>query len=334
MTRPTAAQLHIVIQGDWTQVLAKLGVPEKCLRNIHGPCPVCGGRDRFRFDNNTGRGDFFCNNCGPGDGFKLLTRLHGWTFSEALRHVSDVVCRYGLVEQQRAPKTDNVKQERLRAVLPARINRLLSEAQPLDSVRDVVRYLGSRALWPSAARFALFAHPAMSYWSQHELVGKFPALLTPLCDVSGDVVTVHATFLHNGQKLEAHAPRKLLSRCTGRVGCAARLAPSAAVLGVAEGIETALSASLLYELPVWATTNASLLKSFSPPPEVRRLIVFADADKAGLDAAQALHARLRHYIDVEICSPPNAGDDWNDVHRSVAPSAWRDTRSLQTVRCT
>jgi putative DNA primase/helicase len=48
----------------WLDILTGLGVPAKFLRNKHGPCPMCGGKDRFRFDDKDGKGTFFCNGCG------------------------------------------------------------------------------------------------------------------------------------------------------------------------------------------------------------------------------------------------------------------------------
>ncbi|MDI5829610.1 hypothetical protein MJN51_36035, partial [Salmonella enterica subsp. enterica serovar Kentucky] len=43
----------------------EVNVPDSPRR--HAPCPACGGKDRFRFDDN-GRGSFICNQCGAGDG--------------------------------------------------------------------------------------------------------------------------------------------------------------------------------------------------------------------------------------------------------------------------
>src|SRR5262249_53923446 len=82
-----AAEIHARLASSWPNVLAQLGIPEAALRNKHGPCPACGGRDRYRFDNKRGRGDWICNQCGAGDGFKLLEHVHGWSFSEARRRV-------------------------------------------------------------------------------------------------------------------------------------------------------------------------------------------------------------------------------------------------------
>ncbi|MFA9256090.1 primase-helicase zinc-binding domain-containing protein, partial [Escherichia coli] len=51
-------------------MLPALGI--QVLKNRHQPCPVCGGSDRFRFDDREGRGTWYCNQCGAGDGLKLV----------------------------------------------------------------------------------------------------------------------------------------------------------------------------------------------------------------------------------------------------------------------
>src|SRR5260370_38280875 len=45
----------------WVDILTALGVPTKFLNRRHGPCPMCGGKDRFRFIDTDGKGTFFCN---------------------------------------------------------------------------------------------------------------------------------------------------------------------------------------------------------------------------------------------------------------------------------
>ena len=58
-------------QGRWRDILQSLGMDERSLSGKHGPCPMCGGKDRFRFDDKDGRGTYFCSGCGAGDGVKL-----------------------------------------------------------------------------------------------------------------------------------------------------------------------------------------------------------------------------------------------------------------------
>ena len=63
-------------------MLPTMGVDARFLTGRHGPCPVCGGTDRFRWDDKDGTGSFFCSGCGPGDGFMLAERVTGKTCRE------------------------------------------------------------------------------------------------------------------------------------------------------------------------------------------------------------------------------------------------------------
>ncbi|HBI5502298.1 TPA: DNA primase, partial [Salmonella enterica subsp. enterica serovar Welikade] len=74
--------------GHWPRILPALGV--KVIKNRHQACPVCGGSDRFRFDDKEGRGTWFCNQCGAGDGLKLVEKVFGVTASEAAQKVNAV----------------------------------------------------------------------------------------------------------------------------------------------------------------------------------------------------------------------------------------------------
>ena len=66
-------------------------------------------------------------------------------------------------------------------------------------------------------------------------------------------MTLHRTFLRpdGSGKAEMRSPRKLMPG-TVPEGSAIRLGPVGAVLGIAEGIETALAASMMFEMPVWS----------------------------------------------------------------------------------
>lgn len=93
MSALTFETVHDAARDRWPEILAGLGIAPEALRNRHGPCPGCGGRDRFRFDDK-GTGRFFCGGGGEptsGDGFKLLEHVHGWTPREALRRVAEAL---------------------------------------------------------------------------------------------------------------------------------------------------------------------------------------------------------------------------------------------------
>ena len=66
-------------RNKWASLLPALGIDARFLDGKKHPCPVCGGTDRFRFDDKEGRGTFFCNHCRAGDGIALVMAKNGWS---------------------------------------------------------------------------------------------------------------------------------------------------------------------------------------------------------------------------------------------------------------
>jgi len=307
----SAADIHARI--DWPAILAQVGIPEKALSNRHGPCPGCGGKDCFRFDHaKRGNGSFYCNKFGSGDGFKLLEHVYGWTFAEARKRVIEAAGLARVTSGSISLPMPRGRATEAIATPSVRVLRLRRERCAIENCDDAVDYLASRHLWPLPQGCTLWAHASLEYWQDGRVVGRYPAVVADVIDVAGELVTVHTTYLQGGQKLDGYDPRKILSPMTGREGCAVRLMPAAELLGIAEGIETALSAAVLDEVPVWAALNTSLLSRFEPPPGVTRLRVYGDRDEAGLTAALKLLERLQGRIRVEMRIPPAPAKDWND----------------------
>jgi putative DNA primase/helicase len=102
--------------------------------------------------------------------------------------------------------------------------------------------------------------------------------------------------------------------------------PAEPDLVIAEGVETALSAAAFFSVPAWAALSASNLAEFTPPAVVKRLIIAADRDQPGLDAADRLAARLADRLDIAI-RPPEDGDDWNAAAKMEITAAHRDIGS-------
>ena len=81
------------------------------------------------------------------------------------------------------------------------------------------------------------------------------------------------------------------------------------MLAVAEGLETALAAQRILKVPCWAALNTSLLSSFVPPPEVKRLLIAADRDVAGLIAAWKLRDRLDIKMELKVACRGDWAED-------------------------
>src|ERR1035441_5386715 len=95
-----AAEIHAQLAGRWRDVLIGIGIDETFLRKRQGPCPSCGGRDRFTFDDRQQRGNFFCRVCGAGDGFALVMRVARCDFATAMRRVLEAS---GLAQMAHSP---------------------------------------------------------------------------------------------------------------------------------------------------------------------------------------------------------------------------------------
>lgn len=108
---------------------------------------------------------------------------------------------------------------------------------------------------------------------------------------------------------------KLLLAGHRKRGGLIRLWPDEAVtygLGIAEGIETALSAAHGYT-PVWAAIDAGNLAGFAVLGGIETLVIFVDGDDAGMDAAASCGKRWHKAgRDVALVMPSQIGCDMND----------------------
>jgi phage/plasmid primase-like uncharacterized protein len=302
-----AEETKAMARGQWGSILATLAPqlqPALERKGRHVPCPVHGGRDGFRvFKDVDETGGSICNTCGVfADGFATLMWANGWDFSTALKAVAECLDgRAQLVPPRpsvvQRPESDD---ERLRQAL----NRVWSESVPLSnrSAEPARLYLARRGISvppPEVLRF----HPSLAYHDGDKVVGTFPAIIAMVSGAQGNPVTIHRTYLTtDGKKAPVESPKKLMSYPKNRklVGGAIRLVDPSPVLAIAEGLETALAVMEGTGLPVWCAVNAYLLEHFEPPPEVRRVIVFADKDRPtaqhpgghGQEAARRLVQRL------------------------------------------
>jgi putative DNA primase/helicase len=299
-----AAPLRDRCRGRWFGILTAVGVNSRYLVNKHGPCPICGGKDRFRWDNKGGDGTFYCNQCGAGSGIDLVMKACGLPFREAAARIEQVLgaCHPVPVIERR---TSNW----------AALNALWRDGRPVCRDDPVDRWLRSRAIrldiYPAVLRCA----SRVRHVSADGIITEHPAMLAMVSAPDGKPATIHKTYITTaGGKAAVDGPRKLAPG-TIPAGSAVRLAAHGSVLGIGEGIETALAAMTLFGTPCWAALNAGMLEKFEPPPAANHLVIYADNDsnQVGQRAAWALAAKVSNTIKVDVAIPDEPDTDWNDV---------------------
>jgi putative DNA primase/helicase len=286
--------------GRWREILPQLGISPRFLVNRHGPCPLCGGKDRFRWDDRDGTGSFYCNQCGPGPGLNLVRKLNSWDYATACRAVDEIIGQ-GPASPRRDPPSSPGAGRRLG------LEKMLAEARDQDLVG---RYLAGRGL--STVLSVLRGHHRLAYMDGERFIGHYPAMVAPVLGADGSLQSVHRTYL-----ADVPTRKKLMPPVETVQGAAVRLFEATQVLGIAEGVETAIAAYELFGLPTWAVISTAGMESFGPPDGVQRLTVFADHDanfagqKAAFNLAHRLHRDRLTAVDVKI--PPMPDTDWLDV---------------------
>ena len=293
-------------RGSWRSILIALGMDEKFVNGRNGPCPCCGGTDRWQWVNDGGNGGGVCRQCGgKADGIHLVAQWRdiGWPQAAAL--VDEIIGNEPV-------KADPVRRELTPEEMRERCRKVLSFCKRVRKGDVVDLYLAARGIDMVEYPLTLATAEALPY----DRSASHPAMVAVITAPNGENVSLHRTFLQGAAKLPAHDCRKVMP---GRIqkGSAVRLSPLGTaddVLGVAEGIETALSASALFGIPVWAVLNTSMMRTFQPPAGIREVAIFSDNDVngAGQAAADALRQTLAKSHAVTVHLPPTVGTDWND----------------------
>ncbi len=292
-------------RGKWPGILSRFGIGEEFLNpRKHSACPKDGsGKDRYRFTDHDKAGRYFCA-CSPdgrNSGFDLLMCCRGWSFAEACREVEGIVGTVEQPKQEAKPQADPA--ERLRKIVD-------SSVLAVDGTA-VWNYLAGRGLKPPVC----LREAEVMYWDDGKATRKYPCMVAKLVTPDGMPSTLHVTFIDGNKKADVPSPRKLLPPARPIKGGAVRLFPAGPVLGIAEGIETALAAAELYRIPVWAALTAGNLFDFVPPPGTKKVIVFADRDASftGEAVGYGLARRLvAKGLEAEVFVPSKPGD-FNDV---------------------
>lgn len=307
-------------RGHWREILVQLGVPGESLDGSHGPCPGCGGEDRFMFDDVAGSGSWICHGGGSptaGHGLKLVTHALGLEWPTNLRAVADLLGDAEPAPRPLIPEFEKANGNGRPAAPTPWCYRVLRSSTSVENVPAAKRYLQRRRLWPLPKDCQLSAHPMLEFFDRKrkKLVGSYPAIVARVTDAGRSLVTLHVTYLgEDGAKADVAAPRKILSPVRGRVAPAVRLMSPGRELAVGEGIETCLAASRQLQVPAWSCLNTSLLERFELGGlGVSKLVILVDLDRGGVEAASKLAVRMaRECAEVEVMPSPK-GNDWADA---------------------
>lgn len=231
-------------------------------------------------------------------------KVFGVDFREAACRI-EAVLGSSTVEQPKEPDTEAQR---------AQMNDLWSRSKPMRAGDRADLYLRSRGIaldgFPGALRVA-------DTFRCRGMVARVTAH-------DGKPVNLHRTFLtEDGRKADVECPRKLM-KGPFPPGSTVRLHPATETLGIAEGIETALAARLLFGIPVWAALTAGSLQEFRPPQGVTSLMIFGDHDENFVGQAAALHlakAVHRNSVSAKVLIPDAVGRDWNDELTASARAA-------------
>jgi len=226
---------------------------------------------------------------------------------------ADVICALkalGLWERPAIANRPVIEISRRTAAGPDRRIQLASRiwSKSIDPKGTLAEtYLAGRGLSTDSPALRFLPHAA---WTDIPATAD-GALVAALSSRSGQVHAVQLTYLTDkGQKAKASPVRQTFGPMTGT---AVQLTCCDDTLGLAEGVETALSASLLHKVPVWAACGRRL-KDVPIPSSVRNIILFADNDLPGCEAAEsALKVFDAYSLNVTVCTPTTPGQDWNDA---------------------
>jgi putative DNA primase/helicase len=304
--------VHDPVRAFQVAILAALG---------HAPEVIEPGRFH-RFATNMRRGDsagwckLFDDLCGGVFGCYRQGISETWSAVE--RETMTRAQRADLARQVMAVTAEREAQQRQQwADNAQRIAQVWAQTVPLVPGDPVTLYLKRRGfggVWPLPG--CLRFHRALPYWHGADKLGAFPTMVAPIVTPDGRTVALHRTYLAaDGRKADVRTVKKVTGAAGPLSGACIPLHKAVrGRIGIAEGIETALAAWLASGVPTVAAYCAGNLAAWQWPVSVQRIVIFADHDKAGREAADQLRSRaLTARLRCDVLTPTNEGADWCDV---------------------
>jgi hypothetical protein len=264
-----------------------------------GPCPQCGGHDRFSI--NVRKQVFLCRACGArGDVIALVRFIDGCNFREAVERLTGERAR---APSRPAPAATDAPRDDDRGArdLTSAKTTVLGMGRLLGSPGETyfrdVRRIDTEAIADVLERIdAIGWHPAV-YFNEpgHALHGR---KLGAIIAVMTDPVPAEPTGAISRTYLDPEGRKLGKAKTLGSPAGIVRLSLDEDVLEglhLAEGLETALAGMAIGLRPMWATGSTALMTKFPVLPGIEALTIIADHDAngAGERAAGEVGSRWR-----------------------------------------
>lgn len=304
MTQLTVSNTVSAAKGRWPQLLPLLGINVAANGN-HSPCPVCGGKDRFRFDNQEGRGTWVCNQCGAGDGLRLVEKAFALNTKDAAVKVAEIL---GNAQTTLAPVEHPINAQEKEAAR----NKAIERAKELiGTARKQTgnAYLTTKA-WSDKEALTLQGNELRIAGINY----RAGDLLIPLTDLSGNLLNV--------QLINAEGIKRMLAGGQVKGACHHFAGKSDAVIWLTEGYATGLTVHELKGETVYVALSANnfpyLAQRLRDAYPDALLLMAADNDENGTGKKKAEEAAS--LTGGKIALPFIIGD-WNDVYMQEGRAA-------------
>lgn len=312
MSLNSFTEVKTAASGRWdNEILPHFGVDKHLLTGKHGPCPICGGKDRFRFDNKNGRGTFYCNHCGAGDGFNFVEKYKKVSNREAFHMVAQYLRSNGLAIQ--GQKT--LAKKEILSPVPTQAQEM-AENQVMNILAQCSRWYTHPYLKAKKLNLPVLINTKSYQVQGSKQIIRENALIIPLHDLkTGDLVSL--------QFINTDGSRGYIAKSTiaNAVHVVTGRHPLLSWIGITEGYADALTIALLTDAEVIMACDAGGLTSKAERIQAlypdKRLVFFADKDESetGQKAAKA----AQQLTGGCIVTPPDVGDDWNDYFKKHGP---------------
>lgn len=307
-------------RGQWPQILARYGV-QLPPRGKHGPCPITGGKDRFRFSDKDGKGMYYCEHLEPvsGGGLRLLSLYLNKSIVDTAKEL------LGNTTQSAAPNRRFKSQEELDRI--KELNEQLAKKSAVEQIGKAYRsphvYFQNKGL-----SYEPLVNPDQMLSSAGEILppGNF-ALIPAYKD--GKIVNI--------QRISPTGEKRPIDGGIMK-GVYNKLEGTTANIAIVEGFATGLTVNQLTGWTVYVAFNTNNLYSaavqaFADHQDNQsatpKIWFFADHDKIdpktgkrpGEDKAQEAAAKieLSRKVAAGVVLPSEIGD-WDDMRQKYGVS--------------